>query len=78
MSSASDFPAEGEFASVAEPMVMATIVVPAEYEVRGKHVSKADHFARFVGAVITLCVDHRATPVSNEPLGEKVEEFSPM
>ncbi len=27
--------------------------------------------------MITLCIEHRATPVSNEPLGEKVEEKGP-
>ena len=32
ISSASDFPNEGDFRSVAEPIVLATIVVPAEYE----------------------------------------------
>jgi translation elongation factor EF-4 len=26
---------------------------------------------RYVGSVITLCIDRRAVPISNEPLGEK-------
>ncbi len=50
----SEFPESDQHVTVAEPIVTATIVVPTEY----------------VGPVMMLCIDRRATPVGHEPLGE--------